>query len=322
MPPSKSVQPAEIIGLPSVTHHMSKLPFVSIICWDAGFREHADAVFSALRQDYPSDRIEVIWVDYHDTLHPDVHRISDPRLRSMVLGMSRDKQYSVGTCINRALSVSRGEIIFVLDGDVVFPDSLVRTGVEEHRNRNDLALYFYRLDEPGGAAPVERTLEGLREVCRLEYPENYGGGLSVRRENILAVNGYEEHELFSGTGAVSRDLAMRFKAKGFAIKWHPEAFLFHGWHPGTVSTPNPAQRFQHEVISQRSKSLIASPAVGLDPSFPVRDRTLEQVLIAFAHELPKTIRNQVMARELLAKGALGGSMTLRRVLRGIIRKMN
>ncbi len=67
---------------------MNKLPFLSIICRGAGFREHADAAVLALRQDYPSDRPEVIWVDYHDTLHPDIRRNVDPRLRSMTLGMS------------------------------------------------------------------------------------------------------------------------------------------------------------------------------------------------------------------------------------------
>lgn len=73
-----------------------------------------DAAVSVLQQDYPSDYTEVIWADYHGTLHPDIRRTVNPGLRSMTLGMSRDRPCSVGAYINRALSVSRNEVIFML----------------------------------------------------------------------------------------------------------------------------------------------------------------------------------------------------------------
>jgi hypothetical protein len=48
------------------------------------------------------------------------------------------------------------------------------------------------------------------------------------------VGGYEEHLIFDGAGAISKELYTRLKNAGFPIMWHPSKKIYHPWHANTL----------------------------------------------------------------------------------------
>jgi len=248
--------------------------FTTVICWDGSFREHFDAVRCALGQTLPAERYEVIFAEYFERVNPEVLSLIEghPNAQAFALGNrhpGRENEHVIGACVNEALRRARGDLIVIPDADVIFEPDFLEELIREHERVAELALYFYRMDEPPTPEPVPRTIEALRQVGEIQFPDNYGGCLSVRRRWLEEVNGYEEAPLWRGYSSVDQDLARRLKALGLCIKWHPTKFLYHGYHPG-CHAPDAASleriRLQQLTYLKREKALETLPSRGLDPS--------------------------------------------------------
>ncbi len=246
---------------------------VSVICWDASFRDHFDAIDCLLRQTLPPERLEIVFVEYYERPNPTVTQMlcDQPHARIVTLhnpGPARQNEHIIGACVNEGIRRSNGDMVVVPDADVLFEDDLLEEIVRRHERVEDLALYFYRVDEPPCARPAPRTIREIGRVGSIRYPNNYGGCLSVRRRWLEAINGYEEDPLWRGYSAVGRDTAVRLKALGLCIQWHPEKFLYHGFHPG-CHAPDPlsTERLatQRAIVDERERRLETLPARGLNP---------------------------------------------------------
>ncbi|MCK4373745.1 MAG: glycosyltransferase family 2 protein, partial [Candidatus Brocadiae bacterium] len=247
--------------------------FVSVICWDGSFRENFDGVLCALNQTLPKDTYELIFVEYYERANPQILALAEQHENVQVaaLGNShpgKENEHSIGACVNEGLRRARGDLIVIPDADVVFEEDFLEEVVRQHERYEELALYFYRMDEPETAWPVPRSIEELKKVGRIRFAENYGGCLAVRKKWLEEINGYEEDDLWRGYASQDQDTARRLKTLGLSVKWHPSKFLYHGHHTGCHSPdPQSLKRIyvQREIFRGREQALETLPDKGLDP---------------------------------------------------------
>lgn len=227
---------------------------------DGGFRERVFGAEFFSRQDFPDDDYEILWVDFYGSPHRDLEAF--PKVRLITL--ARTGEYHSSFCFNRGIAESRGEVIVIPDADqIVKPDFLSRVW-DLHRRYDRLAVYGYRYDEPEEGALRSLTFEDLERTCIVKNSTNFGACLTVRRQWLLQINGYEQHELFSsGFHANGRDISTRFKNLGLAIQWEPGLKLYHPYHAMTL-THSAAYDRQLKVIEWRRRTLQYTAFNGID----------------------------------------------------------
>jgi hypothetical protein len=242
----------------------SRIPSTSVVMIDGSFRESYHAVDFFCTQTLPIHDYEVLWVEYFDSPDPALMERVDryPNFRVIVLG--RQEPYHSSLCFNAGISASRGELVFIPDADIAVESGFLETARADHRKNSKLVMYFYRYIEPEEQHRSEIDLDHLRTVSILTNPSNFGGCLSLRKQWLLEINGYDQHPLFgSGFHANGLDVYTRLKNLGLHVKWHPELKLYHPWHPLTLASSS-AYEMQHLVIKDRAKQLTTIPFQGID----------------------------------------------------------
>lgn len=209
---------------------------ISVVSWDASFREYFHTVDYFCTQQYASDRFEFLWVDFYENRNSTLlDKIAQyPNARLMNLNNSRAVQWNLGVCINEGVKAASGDILVIPDGDIVVPGSVLSAIERDLEGCDDLVLYFRRWNEPVARHDETRSydLDYLKDVCVMTNPTNYGGLLALRRKTLLRVNGYEENPVFSGPGANGFELYIRLRNAGLPIRWHDER-IYHPSHVGT-----------------------------------------------------------------------------------------
>ncbi len=238
---------------------------LSIVMVDGSFRESFHSIDFFGQQTIPPQYYELLWVEYYNVARPELaERMAQcPNFR--IITLNRDGIYHSSYCFNRGIVAARGQVVVLPDADVVVEDSFLDRVWEEHQANDKLVMYAHRYDEPEGEHLSEVQLDHLRRVCALRNPANYGACLTVRKQWLLGINGYEQHPIFaSGFHANGRDVYTRLKNLGLHVKWHPDLRLYHPWHPGTLK-PTPSYRVQQAVIDYRAVNLVTIPFRGIDP---------------------------------------------------------
>jgi hypothetical protein len=240
-----------------------KRPLISVILVDGSFRERFQSVDFLCNQTLPPDEYEVVWVEYYDHVNRKLQEKQERYKNFRTITLKRKGEYHSSYCFNRGITESRGEVLVIPDADVIVEKDFLDTIWQEHRRCEKLAMYLYRYNEPEDQHIEPVTLDHLRSVCRLTNTTNFGGCLTVRKEWMLYINGYEQHEIFSsGFHANGADIASRLKALGLHIMWHPELKLYHPYH-GYSSDSTFNYKMQHVVIDYRRKALHHLPFSGI-----------------------------------------------------------
>ena len=234
-------------------------PKISVITWNGGFRESFHTVDFFTNQTLPSEEYEFIWVEYYSTAHNSLKDKLEKADNARIVFLNQQGQWHVGHCLNEGIRQSSGELLVIIDGDIAVEPNFLEQVWQKHLQYEDLVVYYRRWDESQRSyidGISQSSIEHLKSVCQLTNPENYGGCITIRRQVIEKVGGYEEHPIIGGPGAVSKELYTRLRNLGLPIMWHPKEKIYHPWHTGTLpSTNTPQQRMQAWVIKQRGLNL-------------------------------------------------------------------
>ena len=236
---------------------------ISVIMIDGGFRDNLYGAHYFSKQNFPKNEYEVIWVEFYDAVKPEIK--NNKKLKIFTLNHSKTATYHSSLCFNKGIIESKGDLLIIPDADqIVRPDFLLNLW-KIHQGYEQLVVYVYRYDEIKQGMLKSIDYEELEDKCELKNTINYGGCISVRKKWFLAINGYDQHPIFSsGFHANGLDVYTRFKNYGLAIKWEPSLKLFHPWHPCTL-TFAPQVKLQHQLINWRKQNLSYLTFNGIDP---------------------------------------------------------
>jgi len=238
---------------------------ISVVMVDGSFREKFHLIDCLENQTFPRGQYELIWVEHYDSVKDEL--ASNKGVHITTLKMPTESLYHSSYCFNEGIRQSRGEILVIPDADVVVRPHFLETVKKAHEKWDELVMYIPRWDEPEEKHRGEVSLRHLEKVCVFRNPFNYGGCLTVRKDWLFMVNGYEQHEAFAGGfHANGLDLYTRFKNLGLAIKWHPTERIYHPWHPSTLAISESYQ-WQLEIIEQRVLALTTRACLGLDGEY-------------------------------------------------------
>ncbi len=238
-------------------------PQVSVIMVDGGFRENFHALQYWCEQTLAEEDFELIWVDYTDSVAPDVQ--SHERVRTFTLGR-HDEPQVLAAAYNEGIRKARGDIVVIPDADVACEGRLLEKISAELSEHPREVLYVLRLDQPGEHFKRGQDFEYLRETCSIKHTYNYGGCTAVRREWLIKMNGYEELPFFAGYHYNGGDNYIRFKNMGLRVRWHPEMRVYHPWHPIPPQEKFDTVQKQERFIRMRAAKWEWRAYKGLDPS--------------------------------------------------------
>ncbi len=241
-------------------------PKISVIMVDGSFRERYESIDFMARQDFAPQDYELIWVEYYDTISPDLQRRIDARAGFCAVALGRAGTYHSSYCFNHGIAEARGELVVIPDADVIAEPGFLSAVWQDHQASDRLVTYYHRHNEPEGRHVDSISLDHLRSVCELTNPANHGACLSVRRKWLVEINGYEQSPIFAtGFHANDKDVYARLCSLGLMVRWNPDVKLFHPWHDMTGEV-TPHYTPQLDVISWRGRTLSTLPFAGLDPS--------------------------------------------------------
>jgi hypothetical protein len=234
---------------------------VSIILWDAGFRENFYTVDCMNNQTYKN--FEILWIEYFSKANTSLLQKTKEWKNIRIICLNDKFPWIAGKCVNEGIRQSTGELIVIMDADVIVKRDFLEILVNEHLKNERLMMHFRRWDELG----FHRGLlewEELKKVSVCHCPNNYGGCISVGKKWLLKVNGCEEYPIFQRNCAAFLDLYTRLSNLGLTHKWHEISILLHPWHNGTLPVPEHLRvTIQREIINKRAKTKITQARVGL-----------------------------------------------------------
>jgi hypothetical protein len=233
----------------------------TIVSWDCSFRNFFHLIDGLLVQDYPRDQFELIYVEQRDREFADScnHRLgfrslwdrheevkNNINFTVIYLNDPSDTPYHLGRCNNAALERAQGDIISVMDGDLLLPRDFLSKLTGYHDSRLAVVNLVRRMCEyPVGVWSFQHWASAkidfgqcLRACAKRTAPipkrcGNKGPLISAPRDYWSAVGGYDPHIIWSTSAStagadVNRRLEMVMQVDSVAL---PDAFAVHPWHP-------------------------------------------------------------------------------------------
>lgn len=246
---------------------------ISVITWDASFREKFHTIDSFCTQDYPYKDFEFIWVDFYSNTNKALQNKIEAYTNAQLINLNNapKEQWHLGKCMNAGIKAAKGDILVFPDGDIIVHDNHLKTIDSELAKSMDLVVFFRRWDElqnTHGKKSFE--IEYLEEHTRLLNATNYAGCYAMHRRSMEAINGFEESMVFAGPGANGMETYLRIRNAGLAIKWHSKK-IYHPWHHATGSSDKRTEELVE--ISKNIKWL--KPYSGIKQSWALKNREID-----------------------------------------------
>lgn len=233
----------------------------SIICWDCSFRNFFHTIDGLVSQNFDRDQFELIYVEQRSRAYADNFNHSQ-NLKSLwdryeevknkidikiiYLDQAETVPYHLGITVNKALAMCSGKIVSVMDGDLLLPSDFLKK-LESYHNKEKIAivnLVRHMASKPVGVSHDDWTNAAIDFIkCLAECPtrddpiprtiSNKGPLISTQRDYWHAVNGYDEHVIWStGLTRLGQDLTKRLEIlSGVQSTALPGSFCVHPWHP-------------------------------------------------------------------------------------------
>ena len=247
---------------------------LSVISWDASFRESSHILDFFGAQEFPAEDFELIWIDYYNSTRLFREKISSyPNFRLLPLLNNKKKPWHLGECINAGVDESNGEILVIADGDIVVKKNFLSYVWDMHCQHENVAIYFKRYDEPPPSNDISThiSIDYLEKHAVLSNPTNYAGCLTLRRETFKRIRGFETHKAFAESGANGLDTYVRLRNAGASIIWSPTHKIFHPWHGGTGDS---RQKYREALRLARLNYDWILPYAGLEQSWIIHCRSI------------------------------------------------
>jgi len=266
----------------------------SIISWDCSYRNFFYLIDGLLDQDYNRDEFELIYVEQRteEVANNYNHKLGLKSLRDryeevkdqmniQVVYLEHDDEvpYHLGKCNNKGIEIANGEIISVMDGDLLLSSNFLTMLEEYHNQKAVINLFRYMASSPVGVEEEKWTqgvisFKDCLELCPNRNDSipnttsNKGPLISARKEYWEAVNGYDLHSIWStGLSRLGQDVNARLEIaigmQSFAL---PDAFAVHPYHPAGFRR----NEFKSQKLLDLQQQLINWAVRNKEPSWKAR----------------------------------------------------
>ncbi len=287
----------------------SSLPDVSIVFLDWSCRESFHSLDYIARQDVPRDRYELIWIEYYDTIAPEITEILSRNAESgehltvdtwIIMDVPRNVYYHKHYMYNVGIAAARGKIICFCDSDAMFTPSFVRSMIDFFDAHPGTVLHIdevrnvdhshYPFDHPTFEQLLDENCinwkdgktTGLYEVSDRIHHLNYGACMCALREDLIDIGGADEHIDYLGHVCGPYDMTFRLVNHGKQEAWHEKEFLFHTWHPGSDGIDNYIG--PHDGKNVSSRALEARQVKSVMPS--AENEAIRSLRLGQGHDRP------------------------------------
>lgn len=185
-----------------------------------------------------------------------------------------DKGFRLAEIRNKGIRSAKGEYIICIDGDLILNPYFVYDHAKMSRPKtllqgtrgmlsedvtgrliadNNTEIKFFSNDIRGGFKTIRAPRLSLlfNFIIRNKYPKAYakGANMSYYKEDVLAVNGYDQY--FMGWGHEDADFNLRMMNNGIKRKFLKQCavtyHLYHGENHRIDDNPNMVLLRQHEA---------------------------------------------------------------------------
>jgi hypothetical protein len=232
----------------------------TFISWDCSFRNFHHLIDALACQDYDLSQVELLYIEQRSRAHADAYNHSaglpslhdrsvnesHPFLRVIHMDDPLDQPYHLGRILNTGIKEARGEIITIMDGDMLLPKDFLIELDKIHQGKPAVV----NVERKMCPHPVGSTMENWHkghfeyEACLgicpdpshiPNYVTNKGPMISAPREAFIQAGGYDEHPMFAtGLTRAGQDMNARLelatKARSVVVKrvavhpFHPQGF--------------------------------------------------------------------------------------------------
>lgn len=225
---------------------------ISLILLDWNCRESFH-IFDYLKKQKFTD-FEVIWIEYYKNYPEELYSKNIDTW--IVLEIDDNYYYHKHLMYNVGLFYSTGDIVVIMDSDVMLKDTFTKSIYEEFEQNENIVLHldefrninpkYYPFNYPtfeefmsNGCKNCENGLTtGLSRRYDTVHTLNYGACMCAKREDLFLIGGADEHIDYLGHICGPYDMTFRLKNLGRKIKWSHKEFLYHTWHPGSDGIGN------------------------------------------------------------------------------------
>ena len=232
----------------------------TIISWDCSFRNFFHLIDGLLNQEYGRDEFELIYIEQRTMEVADAYNhklglkslwdryeeVKDKmNIRVVYLGDDPSTPYHLGKCNNEGIELAKGEIISVMDGDMLLPPDFLKKLEDYHSKQPRVVNLFRHLaSRPIGVKKEDWAEQVIDfELCLKACPtrndpipqrvENKGPLISAQKKYWEAVGGYDLHRIWStGVSRLGQDVTARLEIlTSVESTTLPNAFAVHPYHP-------------------------------------------------------------------------------------------